>query len=149
MPKPTYFITEELRHQIQVLLDLCKLDPSLVRPEDKVLTALPVLTLPSQFLRRYKNNTEFLKNVVKCMTHKFIPRHEPVMRFGDYGDFFCILLKGQVSGWIPVPSKVAGEPLELFLKSIVENELAANFTLDNAFIHEEDGKAMSYQAYKD
>ena len=65
-----------------------------MRPEDKILTALPVLTLPTQFLRRYKDHKEFLKDCIRCMTHKAIPKHEPVMRFGDFGDFFCILLKG-------------------------------------------------------
>ena len=48
-----------------------------------------------------------------------------------------------------MPKTAVVEPLERFLKSIVENELAAHFTLDNAFIHEEDDRPMTYQAYKD
>ena len=49
-----------------------------------------------------------------------------VIKYGDIGDSFYVMLEGEVSAWVPVPHKEMIKPLQQFKKRIKSAILAKN-----------------------
>ena len=48
------------------------------------------------------------------LEYQQLPKNAAVMRYGEEGERFYLILKGKVSIWVPVPHANMKEPLEKF-----------------------------------
>jgi hypothetical protein len=83
------------------------------------------------FFRERDTNLRALSDFVSKFELLYLPASKCVMKHGDSGDLFYIILRGQVSIWLPIPKKKHSHYFSVFQKSDPD---ASDFTfwLDSA-----------------
>ena len=59
-----------------------------------------------------------LNQVVKKLVHKKVDKNSYVIKYGDIGDEFLIVTKGEVSVWLPVDPTEMLKPLKKFKEKV-------------------------------
>ena len=59
-----------------------------------------------------------MNEVCAALEYDCVPKNSKVIRYGEEGDSFYIILKGDVSVWVPVPLKEITSPLQRFRESM-------------------------------
>ena len=121
------------------------------------------------FFKKRKLKPQEMNEVCYGLQYTTLPRNSMVIRYGELGDSFYIILKGKCSVWAPVPAEEMRRPLALlkenlkrkagkssdhpdldfkFPKRVLDNELVSKFGKINP-LSKEEGDESSDSEYVD
>ena len=78
-----------------------------------------------------------LHKVVDSLTYRRVPKHEAIFRYGESAGYFCILLNGLASAWVPVPELVFEKPLNNLISMLIDAFNEGNYEVPCLFTHSE------------
>ena len=99
--------------------------PAEQRSTYELRTVLTPLMADIAFFKERKLKPHDIQEVCVGLQYLSKPKNSFVIKYGEEGDMFYIILKGKVSVWLPVPLHEMRKPMRNFSKLIKEKSAAA------------------------
>lgn len=101
----------------------------------------------TRFLKELKMKQKQLKKVAQALQYKDLKSCNYLIKYGQEGDDFFIILDGEVSVWVPVAPADIVKPLEKFKEKVKSAILTKSSELPSFGFHIEPFKIEKRPAY--